>query len=91
MGTRVAALKDTIFRHLDLLLRCSELELVENNIPIHFIEEVLEFQTVERSEHIYDYLESRVERLTVVRKNTCMINKRSLFVAPIHWDDPSNI
>ena len=62
----MAQLKDAMFRCLDLLLRCSELDLVDNAMPLNLIEEVLDFQTVECSESIYDYLESRVERLTVV-------------------------
>ncbi|KAF9103150.1 hypothetical protein BGX29_003708 [Mortierella sp. GBA35] len=65
LGTQIAALKDALFRCLDLLLRCSELELFDHSIPINLIEEVLDCQTVECSEHVYSYLESRVERLTV--------------------------
>ncbi|KAG0052920.1 hypothetical protein BGZ83_001941 [Gryganskiella cystojenkinii] len=66
LGTRMPELKDTMFRCLDLLLRCSELKLVENAMPLNLLEEVLDFQTVECSERIYDYLESRVERLTAL-------------------------
>jgi len=62
----MAQLKDAMFRCLDLLLRCSELNLIEHSLPLNLIEEVLDFQTVESSEGIYNYLESRVERLTVV-------------------------
>ncbi|KAG9320847.1 hypothetical protein KVV02_001859 [Mortierella alpina] len=65
LGTRIVELKDAIFRCLDLLLRCSELELVDQSSPLNYIEELLDYQTVESSEHIYDYLESRVDRLTV--------------------------
>ncbi|KAF9282879.1 hypothetical protein BGZ68_005694 [Mortierella alpina] len=65
LGTRIVELKDAIFRCLDLLLRCSELDLVDQSSPLNYIEELLDYQTVESSEHIYDYLESRVDRLTV--------------------------
>ncbi|GJJ77712.1 THO complex subunit 1 [Entomortierella parvispora] len=65
LGTDMAQLKDAMFRCLDLLLRCSELGLIEHSLPLNLIEEVLDFQTVECSEGIYNYIESRVERLTV--------------------------
>ncbi|KAG0360745.1 hypothetical protein BGZ54_009394, partial [Gamsiella multidivaricata] len=65
LATSMIELKDATFRCLDLLLRCSELELIDPFTPLNYIEEVLDFQTVEYSEHIYDYLESRVKRLTV--------------------------
>jgi len=59
-----------MFRCLDLLLRCSELELLDPSTPLNYIEEVLDFQTVECCEHIYDYIESRDARLTVVCKQS---------------------
>ncbi|KAF9115955.1 DNA repair protein rad50 [Mortierella sp. AM989] len=65
LGTRIPDLRDAMFQCLDLLLRCSELDLLDHTTPLNCIEEVLELQTVECSEHIYNYLESRVERLTV--------------------------
>ncbi|KAG0001982.1 DNA repair protein rad50 [Entomortierella chlamydospora] len=65
LGTRIHDLRDAMFQCLDLLLRCSELDLLDHTTPLNCIEEVLELQTVECSEHIYNYLESRVERLTV--------------------------
>ncbi|KAG0201504.1 hypothetical protein BGX28_005690 [Mortierella sp. GBA30] len=64
-GTRIAELKDALFRCLDLALRCSELGHIDHASPLNYIEELLDYQTVESSEHIYDYLESRVDRLTV--------------------------
>ncbi|KAF8941544.1 THO complex subunit 1 transcription elongation factor-domain-containing protein [Dissophora ornata] len=64
LGTDFGGLKDTMFRCLDLLLRCAELDLVESTTPLNYIEEVLDFQTVEFSMHLHDYLESRVKRLT---------------------------
>ncbi|KAF9584109.1 hypothetical protein BGW38_007568 [Lunasporangiospora selenospora] len=64
-GSDIVNLKDAMFRCLDFVVRCSELELIDHATPINYIEEILDFQTVECSEHIYDYLESRVERLTV--------------------------
>ncbi|KAF9437733.1 DNA repair protein rad50 [Entomortierella beljakovae] len=65
LGTRIPDLRDAMFQCLDLLLRCSELDLLDHTTPLNCIEEVLELQTVECSEHIYNYLESRVDRLTV--------------------------
>ncbi|KAF9936716.1 hypothetical protein BGZ65_002109 [Modicella reniformis] len=65
LGTNITELKDAMFRCLDLLLRCSELELLDPSTPLNYIEEVLDFQTVECCEHIYDYIESRDTRLTV--------------------------
>lgn len=60
-----------MFRCLDLLLRCSELELLDPSTPLNYIEEVLDFQTVDCCEHIYDYIESRDARLTVVSSKFC--------------------
>ncbi|KAF9365007.1 hypothetical protein BGX34_011766 [Mortierella sp. NVP85] len=65
LGTSIVELKNAMFRCLDLLLRCSELELLDPSTPLNYIEEVLDFQTVECCEHIYDYIESRDARLTV--------------------------
>ncbi|KAG0355883.1 hypothetical protein BG005_005186 [Podila minutissima] len=64
LGTRIDDLKRVVFPCLDLLLRCSELDLCDQSAPLNTIEEVLEFQTVDNSECIYGYLESRVQRLT---------------------------
>ncbi|KAF9338139.1 hypothetical protein BG006_010249 [Podila minutissima] len=64
LGTRIDDLKRAVFPCLDLLLRCSELDLCDQSAPLNTIEEVLEFQTVDNSECIYGYLESRVQRLT---------------------------
>lgn len=63
-----------MFPCLDLLLRCSELDLCDQSAPLNTIEEVLEYQTVDNSESIYSYLESRVQRLTAVSGNasTCL-------------------
>ncbi|KAG0339022.1 hypothetical protein BG000_002987 [Podila horticola] len=64
LGTRIDDLKRAVFPCLDLLLRCSELDLCDQSAPLNTIEEVLEYQTVDNSESIYSYLESRVQRLT---------------------------
>ncbi|KAG0058341.1 hypothetical protein BGZ89_001361 [Linnemannia elongata] len=64
LGSDIERLKDALFRCLDLLLRCSELELVEQLTPIHLLEEVLDMQTVECGEQVYYYLESRVDIFT---------------------------
>ncbi|KAF9217152.1 hypothetical protein CPC16_006012 [Podila verticillata] len=64
LGTRIGDLKLALFPCLDLLLRCSELGFCDQSAPLNTIEEVLEFQTVDNSECIYGYLESRVQRLT---------------------------
>ncbi|KAG0310121.1 hypothetical protein BGZ99_000645 [Dissophora globulifera] len=64
LGTDFEGLKDAMFRCLDILLRCAELHLVDATIPLNYIEEVLDYQTVEFSMQLYDYLEARVERLT---------------------------
>ncbi|KAG0097839.1 hypothetical protein BGZ93_001879 [Podila epicladia] len=64
LGTRIDDLKRAVFPCLDLLLRCSELDLCDQSAPLNTIEEILEYQTVDNSECIYGYLESRVQRLT---------------------------
>ncbi|KAF8948854.1 hypothetical protein BGZ47_002014 [Haplosporangium gracile] len=64
LGSDIEKLKGTLFYCLDLLLRCSELELVEQLTPIHLLEEVLDMQTVECGEQVYYYLESRVDNFT---------------------------
>ncbi|KAG0313509.1 hypothetical protein BGZ97_010104 [Linnemannia gamsii] len=50
LGSDIDKLKDALFRCLDLLLRCSEIDLVEQLTPIHLLEEVLDMQTVECGE-----------------------------------------
>ncbi|KAG9066168.1 hypothetical protein KI688_001387 [Linnemannia hyalina] len=70
LGSDIERLKDALFRCLDLLLRCSELELVEPLTPIHLLEEVLDMQTVECGEQVYYYLESRVDMFTSGIANT---------------------
>ncbi|KAI1315033.1 hypothetical protein EDD11_001372 [Mortierella claussenii] len=64
LGTRLHELKDSVFQCLDLSLRCVELGLIDQIMPLTYLEEVLEFQTVETSEVIYGYLKQRKERLT---------------------------
>ncbi|KAG0329690.1 DNA repair protein rad50, partial [Podila humilis] len=64
LGTKIEDLKLALFPCLDLMLRCSELDLCDQIAPLNSIEEIFDFQTVENSEHIYNYLESRVQRLT---------------------------
>ncbi|KAF9918935.1 hypothetical protein FBU30_011227 [Linnemannia zychae] len=61
LGSNTEKLTRAIFQCLDLLLRCSELELVDQLTPNHLLEEVLDLQTVECGEQVYYYLESRVE------------------------------
>ncbi|KAF9133075.1 hypothetical protein BGW39_010607 [Mortierella sp. 14UC] len=61
LGSTITDLTNALFRCLDLILRCAELELVEQLTPIHLLEEVLDLQTVECSEQVYNYLESNVD------------------------------
>ncbi|KAF9970439.1 hypothetical protein BGZ73_006853 [Actinomortierella ambigua] len=58
-------LKVHLFQTLDLLLRCQELGLCEDGVPLALMEEVLDLQAIDNCESIYEYLELRKERLTV--------------------------
>jgi THO complex subunit 1 len=49
---------------MDLALICTELDLVEG-LPFNLLEELFDTQTIPASERLFNYLESRVERLTV--------------------------
>ncbi|KAK3843330.1 MAG: THO complex subunit 1 transcription elongation factor-domain-containing protein [Linnemannia gamsii] len=63
LGTTTKDLTNALFRCLDLLMRCADLELVDQLTPMHLIEEVLDLQTVECGEQVYYYLESHVDIL----------------------------
>ncbi|KAF9915486.1 hypothetical protein BX616_006052 [Lobosporangium transversale] len=65
LAVSMPKLLDAIFQCLDLLLRCSERSLVDDVTPLNCLEEIFEYQTIEASEQIYNYLESRVDRLTM--------------------------
>ncbi|KAG0226479.1 hypothetical protein BGW42_003615 [Actinomortierella wolfii] len=58
-------LKISLFLTLDLLLRCQELGLCDDGVPLALVEEVLDLQAIDNCESIYEYLELRKERLTV--------------------------
>ncbi|KAF9905773.1 hypothetical protein EC991_001311 [Linnemannia zychae] len=61
LGSTTTDLTNALFRCLDLIMRCAELELIEQLTPIHLLEEVLDLQTVECAEQVYNYLESNVD------------------------------
>jgi THO complex subunit 1 len=50
---------------LDCALICSELDIADVGLPFTLLEELFDTQTIPSCERLFNYLESRVERLTV--------------------------
>ncbi|RCH81885.1 UDP-glucose-4-epimerase [Rhizopus azygosporus] len=53
-----------IFDCCDIVLYCSEIDLLDQVIPLTFVEELLDLHTTEGCEKIFDYVEQRKDRLT---------------------------
>ena len=49
---------------LDFALVATELEIADNGLPFTLLEELFDTQTIPAAERFFEYLESRVERLT---------------------------
>lgn len=49
---------------LDCALICVEIEIADSGLPFTLLEELFDTQTIPQSEALFNYLESRVERLT---------------------------
>ncbi|CAO3680245.1 unnamed protein product [Rhizopus microsporus] len=59
-----------IFDCCDIVLYCSEIDLLDQVIPLTFVEELLDLHTTEGCEKIFDYVEQRKDRLTAnVKRN----------------------
>ncbi|KAG4095243.1 hypothetical protein H8356DRAFT_1687632 [Neocallimastix lanati (nom. inval.)] len=54
-----------IYNCLDLALYCTEIGYADPSLPFTLIEDILEVVIIDESEKIFDYLEERVDRLTV--------------------------
>ena len=55
-----------MFNVLDLALACSEMGSVDPTLPITLYEELVDVLNIPDTEHLLEYLESRVDRLVVV-------------------------
>ncbi|ORX59995.1 hypothetical protein BCR36DRAFT_579443 [Piromyces finnis] len=54
-----------LYNCLDLALYCTEIGYADPSLPFTLIEDILEVVIIDESEKIFDYLEDRVDRLTV--------------------------
>lgn len=57
---------DPFYNLLEAVLVSSELGYSDTNTPFAIVEEVMETVTIEDTEHIFDFIEQRSERLTDV-------------------------
>ncbi|KAI9247064.1 THO complex subunit 1 transcription elongation factor-domain-containing protein [Sporodiniella umbellata] len=54
-----------IFNCCDIVLHCSEIDLIDQVIPLSLVEELLDLHTTVGCERIFEYVEKRKNRLTV--------------------------
>ncbi|KAI8588015.1 THO complex subunit 1 transcription elongation factor-domain-containing protein [Geranomyces variabilis] len=64
-GTDESALFDRVYDLLDIALCCTEAGIQDQSLPFGLIEDFLDVLTINGTDRVVDYLESRADRLTV--------------------------